>query len=295
MLAVVFGCQRFHQYIYGKKVTIQSDHKPLEAIMKKPLQNTPPRLQRMLLSLQKCNIDLVYLAGKENILADTLSHAHLEETTDDIPEEELPAQVHMVYENAPAMKSILQEIKEETAKCPGLKKFTKCIIEGWPNSKDNIPNDAKLYWSFREELSTINGIAFKGKRLVIPEVMRKKVLEQLHQAHMEIEKTKWRARAKNFWPQIHQQIKNMVKKCSNCQQNQRKQQCEPVKASDVPQYPFWMVGSDLLNCNGQDFALVLDYYSRCWDIEKLYKTDSATVIKKLKHIFSRMGIPEVMK
>ena len=36
MLAAVFGCQRFYQYIYGKKVIIQSDHKPLEAIMKKP-------------------------------------------------------------------------------------------------------------------------------------------------------------------------------------------------------------------------------------------------------------------
>ena len=68
-----------------------------------------------------------------------------------------------------------------------------------------------------------------------------------------------------------------------------------MKASDVPHYPFQMVGSDLLNWNGQDFVLVVDYYSRYWDIEKLYKTDSATVIKKLKHIFSRMGIPEVMR
>ena len=50
MLAVVFGCERFHQYIYGKKVQIESDHKPLESIMKKALQNTPPRLQRMLLT-----------------------------------------------------------------------------------------------------------------------------------------------------------------------------------------------------------------------------------------------------
>ena len=87
----------------------------------------------------------------------------------------------------------------------------------------------------------------------------------------------------------------MVKKCNTCQQNQRKQQHEPMKASDVPQYPFQMVGSDLLNWNGQDFVLVVDCYSRYWDIEKLYKTDSATVIKRLKHIFSRMGIPEVMR
>ena len=56
-----------------------------------------------------------------------------------------------------------------------------------------------------------------------------------------------------------------------------------------------MVGSDLLKWNGQDFLVVVDYYSRYWDIEKLYRTDSATVIKKLKHIFSRMGIPEVMR
>ena len=87
------------------------------------------------------------------------------------------------------------------------------------------------HWSFREELSIVNGIVFKGERLIILEVMRKKMLEQLHQAHMGIEKTKWRARAAILWPQINQQIKNMVKKCSNCQQNERKQQHEPMKTS----------------------------------------------------------------
>ena len=56
--------------------------------MKKPLHNTLPRLQRMLLSLQKYDIDLVYLADKENILADTLSCAHLEETTEEIAKED---------------------------------------------------------------------------------------------------------------------------------------------------------------------------------------------------------------
>ena len=58
-----------------------------------------------------------------------------------------------------------------------------------------------------------------------------------------------------------------------------------MKVSNVPQYSFQIVGSDLRNWNGQDFVVVTDYYGRHWDIEKLYKTDSATVIKKLKHIF----------
>ena len=63
----------------------------------------------MLLSLQKYDSDLVYLTGTENILVDTLSYAHVEEMTDDIPEEELTAQVHMVYENTPATKSRLEK------------------------------------------------------------------------------------------------------------------------------------------------------------------------------------------
>ena len=36
MLAVVFGCERFHNYIYDKKTTVISDHKPLEMISQKP-------------------------------------------------------------------------------------------------------------------------------------------------------------------------------------------------------------------------------------------------------------------
>ena len=114
VLAVVPGCQRFHQYIYGKKVVIQSDHKPLEVIMKKPLHNTSPRLQRMLLSLQKY-IDLVYDIDfwlRKKTCWQIPCHTHLEEMTDDITQEELTAQVHMVYENALTTKSRLEEIKE---------------------------------------------------------------------------------------------------------------------------------------------------------------------------------------
>ena len=49
LLAVVFGLEKFNQYVYGKCVDVESDHKPLEAISKKPLCHAPPRLQRMLL------------------------------------------------------------------------------------------------------------------------------------------------------------------------------------------------------------------------------------------------------
>jgi len=52
MFAILFGCKHFHQYIYGHNVRVESDHKPLISIMKKPIHAAPPRLQRMILQLQ---------------------------------------------------------------------------------------------------------------------------------------------------------------------------------------------------------------------------------------------------
>jgi len=75
LLAIVFGCKRFHQYIYGKRVVIETDHKPLEAIFNEPLSQAPSRLQRMLLQLQGYDIDLMYKKGTEMYIADALSRA----------------------------------------------------------------------------------------------------------------------------------------------------------------------------------------------------------------------------
>ena len=48
MLVIGFGLERFHHYAYGRHVTIETDHKPLELITKKDRTNAPPRLIRML-------------------------------------------------------------------------------------------------------------------------------------------------------------------------------------------------------------------------------------------------------
>ena len=53
LLAVQFSLEHFNQYTYGKRVTIESDHKPLEAIVKKALASAPPRLQRILIQARK--------------------------------------------------------------------------------------------------------------------------------------------------------------------------------------------------------------------------------------------------
>ena len=73
MLTVVFGSERFHTYLLGKRFLVQSDQKPLEIIHRKNLAAAPQRLQRMLLRLQPYDFELRYKPGKEMALADTMS------------------------------------------------------------------------------------------------------------------------------------------------------------------------------------------------------------------------------
>jgi len=43
LLAIVCGAQKFHTYVYGCRVIVETDHKPLESIFRKILNDAPPR------------------------------------------------------------------------------------------------------------------------------------------------------------------------------------------------------------------------------------------------------------
>ena len=81
-LAIFFGCQKFHHYIYGRHVEVESDHKPHENIFGKPLNEALPRIQRFVLQFQKYEITVKYKPGKSMYVSDTLSRMYLPETVE---------------------------------------------------------------------------------------------------------------------------------------------------------------------------------------------------------------------
>ena len=52
-LAIVFGCSKFNNFIFGQHVTVESDHKPLQSIHKKGIHEMPVSLQNLMFQLQK--------------------------------------------------------------------------------------------------------------------------------------------------------------------------------------------------------------------------------------------------
>ena len=63
-----------------------------------------------------------------------------------------------------------------------------------------MPNVAKYFWDFRDELSTDEGLLLKGPSLIIPATLRESYLQHLHEGHLSASKTILNARQHMFWP-----------------------------------------------------------------------------------------------
>ena len=73
-LAILFACERFDLYLYGReKITVETDHQLLVSIFKKSLEAAPLHLQKLRMRLHQYSIKVVYRKGSQLYLANTLS------------------------------------------------------------------------------------------------------------------------------------------------------------------------------------------------------------------------------
>ena len=113
----------------SQSVVVYNDHKPLEEIFKKPLLSSPMRLQRMLLKLQRYDLEVNYCRGSEMVLPDTLSHAPLLDTDSEAGKD--LESVNMFHFLAIMSENYL-EIQEATLSEMCL--LCDVIASGWPDS-----------------------------------------------------------------------------------------------------------------------------------------------------------------
>lgn len=292
MLAVVFSCEKFHQYLFANEnITIETDHRPLISIFSKPLVKTPPRLQRMLLKLQPYHFKLVYKPGKELKIADALSRAYINEEYEF--NKDIDLHICSLIKNLPVSDSKIEKIRQITKNDDHLQKLVKLISYGFPSNKNNLQDEMKIYWTYRDELTFVDGLIFKGDKILIPKELREDTLKQLHIGHMGKEKMKNRARELIFWPGLSLQIDNLSDSCKTCNLYRKQNVKEPLINHDIPTEPWIKVGLDLFHFNNKNYLIVVDYYSKFIEISNLnMNTTSSNVITNLKSIFSRQGIPK---
>ena len=209
-LATILGMEKFHYFLYGKEFTLETNQKPLVLIYRKHMVEIFPRIQRLVVrSFPYQPFDVQYKKGMEIPLADMLSRV----TPTPVEEDgiQLPiVAVNLIISNLPVSSTEIELIHEETSKDPTLTLLRHYIHMGWPNDHRMLPQDLHMFWNYREDLSMEDRLVTKGARLLIPSTLRKKVLEQIHEGHLGIEKCMLKARDSVFWPGISNDTRETV-------------------------------------------------------------------------------------
>ena len=286
-LAVVWACERFHIYLYGKPFTLYTDHKPLEVIYN-PKSKPPPRIERWALRLQPYTFNVVHMAGKTNP-ADVLSRLPLENQPfreRNIAEE----YINYVTVNAVPKALTLEQIANATEADPILQQVQCCLSDcEWPDTPELRP-----YRRVKDELCVSNGIILRGSRIVMPSTLWQATLLNAHEGHQGIVRTKQMVREKVWWPGIAHQVETMVKACLPCQSVAGKSTAEPLRPTVMPDKPWQEVHIDLCGPfpTGESLLVCEDACTRWPEVAILRSTTSAAIIGHLRKIFAVHGLPE---
>ncbi|XP_053154028.1 uncharacterized protein K02A2.6-like isoform X1 [Hemicordylus capensis] len=290
LLAVLYAMRKLHQYVFGKVVLVQTDHKPLEVIFKKSIGSAPARLQHVLLQLQRYQLDIVYTPGRQMYLADTLSRAAVDPPKND--EEQLEGERVIHKLSAVAMHSEgVSAIQEATSHDNQLQAVVALIRQGWPQYMKDVPLLVKPFWPMKDLMRYEDGIIYVDERIVIPLSKKREILLQLHESHQGVQRTRARAKEIVYWPGMGNDIETTVGNCSICAHYASGNQKEPLIPHEIPKLPWGKVGIDIFEYGSLPFLLVVDYYSKYPKVLSLPDKTAGAVINRLKAVFARHGIP----
>ncbi|XP_028163909.1 uncharacterized protein K02A2.6-like [Ostrinia furnacalis] len=303
--AIVFGVRRYHQYLYGRSFPflLRNDHKPLISIFG-PHKGIPEvsanRLQRYAMFLSAYNYNIEYVRSADNS-ADYLSRASVPDARG-APHGEGGAHAAALVDRASYVNFIvegnlpitLNELRKETKNDVTLCKVIDYVLKGWPRKMVDI--NVKPFHSCRLQLSYENGCLMRGHKVILPEVLRAKVLSELHSSHFGIVKTKCEARSRFWFPGIDNDIENMIDSCNICRQLRPTPAKAPLAPWQYPPKPFFRIHIDFLGpINNRMYLVIVDAYTKWVDIyDMTTSTTSRNVVKNMYDFMSKYGLPHTI-
>lgn len=289
-LAVVWGCERFHLYLFGIEFTILTDHDPL-TIIYSPKGKPSPRILRWGLRLQSYSFSIKHIPGSTNP-ADMLS-IHPIPAADNQAEaesEETETFINTIISYAVPKALTLSEIITESTKDETLTKVRQAVeTNNWQGNNHIL----KPYKQIRNELTVKGGIVLKEDRITIPESLQERTLKLAHESHLGMVKTKAMLRGKVWWPGIDQAVENQIRSCIPCI-SMSDSKPAPMQFTDMPMSQPWeKVHIDFCGPfpSGDNILGIIDASSRWPEIHITRSTTSETVKNCLEKTFSTHGYP----
>ncbi|XP_015749500.1 PREDICTED: uncharacterized protein K02A2.6-like [Acropora digitifera] len=295
-LAVVWGIEHFHLYLYGSSFKVIADHKPSETIFNNPTCKATARLERLQLRLQPCKTKSIYKPGVDNPADYMTRHTDPKQSQNFSHLSRVDAYINFVttYVVPPAVT--LQEVKDATAADETLQNLARVITnQRW----HEVGKDVSQYQQIKLELSISNGVILRGTRIVVPEKVQSQMVMLAHSGHQGIVKTKRFLRDSVWFPGIDKKVEELVKGCVPCQATNHdpKPASESLQMSPLPQGPSQELSMDFCGPfpNGDFLLVVTDDFSWFPKVEILRSTSAKAVTPHLDSILARQGITELVR
>lgn len=283
-LAIKWGVEKFFHYLYGRKFTLKTDHRPLIHILgnnsKLPVLSAT-RLLRYALYLQNFQFDIQYLKSELNGNADALSRlpSSSEELFRNQPDETTLFQLEQINTLPITLRDLKKATLEDQESLVLREKIRQGVSVG-PNNYDYSLHD---------------GIIFKGIRVYIPKKFRKKILEELHLGHPGIQKMKSLARSYVYWNNIDKDLEVFANNCSDCIRNQKNPEKMKTHYWEYPSHPWERLHVDFAGpFLNSTFFIVVDAHSKWMEAEIVPNTSSQAAMKVLEKLFARYGFPRTL-
>ena len=305
-LAVIWACEHYHIYIYGKPVTVITDHKPLVSIYNNPKSKPPLRLERFALRLEAYQATVEYRPGVNNP-ADYLSR-YVKQTADPNAatkcDETDNHYVNFVAAHAVPKAMTMEEIKTATLEDPTLQEAARRSRNGrWHDPCPEGVDNATLasLKNVRDELTVFpdDDLILRDTRIVIPQRLQARTLAIAHEGHQGLVKTKQLLREKVWFAFIDKKCETMLKDCLACQAVTpvKRDKSEPMKTPELPSGPWQELSADFWGPTPDDkyLLVVIDEYSRFPVVKILNSIGESSVIPVLDKLFAMLGTPHTLK
>ena len=157
----------------------------------------------------------------------------------------------LALDNSGISNVTLENLREQTAMDPELKRLSFLMVTGWPTDTRKLNASVRPYLTFKDELSLADGIVCKGQQAVIPKSMRPAMLDKIHKTHFGAGSCIRRAKMSLFWLGITSDIKNKCISWPVCAQYASQASKEPMLSHDIPERPWSLISQDILMWEGK--------------------------------------------
>ena len=302
LLGLTYALKDCNFYLlFGPKFTVYTDHSALVGLFKKQLgeiENT--RLQRLREKVLHYDFEVIWLPGKNNVIADVLSRNPVFKPTPEEDEESRALQIANVQQVAYLARRVpdialdnMEKIAKNDKNYRRLVKNLHSYLAGDLEIWGGYPTDFKKYFPLMS--FTPNGeLIMYNDRLVVPETMVPSLMDTLHKGHPGIAKIQETARALYFWPGMTLQLQNKVKACRECNKVLPSLRKDNPKILDKGKEPMEIVFLDIFTYGNSNFLVVVDQYSSYFFVRKLANMGTLEVFKHCQKIFREYGHPRMV-